>query len=36
MKAAALDWLITDTRQDFPLEPPMEHQAIVELLQQHT
>ena len=35
MKAAALDWLITDTRQDFPLAPPLEHQAIVELLQQH-
>ncbi len=35
MKAAALDWLITDTRQEFPTEPPVEHRAIVELLEQH-
>jgi mannose-1-phosphate guanylyltransferase len=35
MKAAALDWLITDTRQEFPLMPPVEHQAIAELLEQH-
>lgn len=32
MKAAALDWLITDTRQDQLAEPPMEHRAITELL----
>ena len=35
MKAAALDWLITDTRQEFPTEPPVEHRAIAELLKQH-
>lgn len=35
MKAAALDWLITDTRQEFPTEPPVEHRAIAELLEQH-
>lgn len=35
MQAAALDWLITDTRQEVPAEPPVEHRAIAELLQQH-
>lgn len=35
MQAAALDWLITDTRQEFPAEPPVEHRAIAELLSQH-
>jgi mannose-1-phosphate guanylyltransferase len=35
MKAASLDWLITDTRQEFPTEPPVEHRAIAELLEQH-
>jgi mannose-1-phosphate guanylyltransferase len=35
MKAAALDWLITDTRQQFPIMPPVEHRAIAELLEQH-
>ncbi|MBT9310646.1 sugar phosphate nucleotidyltransferase [Leptothoe kymatousa] len=31
MKQAALDWLITDTRQEV-MEPPIEHRAITELL----
>jgi mannose-1-phosphate guanylyltransferase len=35
MKAAALDWLITDTRQDAPADLPAEHRTIVELLEQH-
>ncbi|MEO1069578.1 MAG: NDP-sugar synthase [Cyanobacteria bacterium J06638_6] len=35
MKAAALDWLITDTRQEYPIMPPVEHRAIAELLEQH-
>ncbi|MFE4104640.1 sugar phosphate nucleotidyltransferase [Almyronema epifaneia] len=35
MQAAALDWLITDTRQPIPAEPPLEHKAIAELLEQH-
>lgn len=30
--AAALDWLITDTRIDVPMETPAEQQAIAELL----
>jgi mannose-1-phosphate guanylyltransferase len=30
--AAALDWLITDTRVDVPVETPVEQQAIAELL----
>jgi mannose-1-phosphate guanylyltransferase len=34
MKAAALDWLITDTRQEILVEPPLEHRAIAELLNQ--
>ncbi|MBF2049879.1 MAG: sugar phosphate nucleotidyltransferase [Leptolyngbya sp. IPPAS B-1204] len=32
VQAAALDWLITDTRQIMPASPPEEHRAIVELL----
>lgn len=35
MQAAALDWLITDTRQELPRELPLEHQAIAELLNHH-
>jgi len=36
MQAAALDWLITDTRQELPAEPPVEHRAIAELLKQNS
>jgi mannose-1-phosphate guanylyltransferase len=32
MQAAALDWLITDTRQAAPSKPPIEHHEIAELL----
>ena len=32
MQEAALDWLITDTRQAVLTEPPIEHRAITELL----
>ncbi|MCL1472144.1 sugar phosphate nucleotidyltransferase [Argonema antarcticum] len=32
VQAAALDWLITDARQDLPAQPPQERQAIAELL----
>jgi mannose-1-phosphate guanylyltransferase len=32
VQAAALDWLITDTRQTMPAHPPAEHRAIAELL----
>jgi mannose-1-phosphate guanylyltransferase len=32
VQAAALDWLITDARQSIPVEIPLEHQAIAELL----
>jgi mannose-1-phosphate guanylyltransferase len=32
VQAAALDWLITDTRQSVPANPPAEHRAIAELL----
>ncbi|MCL1467998.1 sugar phosphate nucleotidyltransferase [Argonema galeatum] len=32
VQAAALDWLITDARQDPPSQPPLERQAIAELL----
>lgn len=32
VQAAALDWLITDTRQTPPTDPPAEQRAIVELL----
>lgn len=31
--AAALDWLITDARQVLPAQPPLERQAIAELLE---
>lgn len=34
MRAAALDWLINDTRQAVLAEPPLEHKAIAELLTQ--
>lgn len=36
MQAAALDWLITDTRHAQPAMPPAEHQAIRELLGQQS
>jgi mannose-1-phosphate guanylyltransferase len=32
LQAASLDWLITDRRQELPSQPPMEGQAIAELL----
>ncbi|AKG23605.1 sugar phosphate nucleotidyltransferase [Calothrix sp. 336/3] len=32
LQAAALDWLITDARQDLPTQTSMERQAIAELL----
>jgi len=32
VQAAALDWLIADTRGDIPTETPVERQAIAELL----
>ncbi|MGG6295855.1 sugar phosphate nucleotidyltransferase [Leptolyngbya sp. AN02str] len=32
VQAAALDWLITDTRSEMPDNPPFERQAIAELL----
>lgn len=32
VKAAALDWLITDARQTQPTNPPLERQAIADLL----
>ncbi len=32
VQAAALDWLITDTRVEMPTNPPYERQAIAELL----
>ncbi len=32
VQAAALDWLITDARQEPPSQPPIERQAIAELL----
>ncbi len=32
VQAAALDWLITDTRQVLPSQPALERQAIAELL----
>lgn len=32
VQAAALDWLITDARQELPSDPPAERQAIAELL----
>ena len=36
MKAAALDWLITDTRQAELAKPPIEHHEIAELLGQQS
>jgi mannose-1-phosphate guanylyltransferase len=32
VQAAALDWLITDTRQVMPEDPPVEHKVIADLL----
>jgi len=32
VQAAALDWLITDTRKTAPASPPDEHRVIVEML----
>jgi mannose-1-phosphate guanylyltransferase len=32
VQAAALDWLITDTRRSLPFHEPAERQAIAELL----
>lgn len=32
LQAAALDWLITDTRREMPTDTPAERQAIAELL----
>jgi len=32
VQAASLDWLITDARQELPSQPPLERQAIAELL----
>jgi mannose-1-phosphate guanylyltransferase len=32
VQAAALDWLITDARQEVPTQPPLERQAIAQLL----
>jgi mannose-1-phosphate guanylyltransferase len=32
VQAASLDWLITDARHELPTAPPVEHQAIAELL----
>ncbi len=33
LQAASLDWLITDRRQELPSQPPVEGQAIADLLQ---
>ncbi|MGL5197045.1 MAG: NDP-sugar synthase, partial [Chroococcales cyanobacterium] len=33
VQAAALDWLITDTRQAIPVNTPEEGRAIAELLE---
>ncbi len=33
VQEAQLDWLITDARQDPPVQTPVEHQAIAELLE---
>ncbi|MGD1809359.1 sugar phosphate nucleotidyltransferase [Dapis sp. BLCC M126] len=35
VKAAALDWLITDTRHPFPSAPPAEHKTIKDILQEN-
>ena len=32
VQAAALDWLITDTRHPFPSAPPAEHDTIKDFL----
>jgi mannose-1-phosphate guanylyltransferase len=32
LQAASLDWLITDRRQELPTQPPLEGQAIADLL----
>ncbi len=32
LQAASLDWLITDRRQELPSQPPLEGQAIADLL----
>ncbi|MGB5963184.1 MAG: NDP-sugar synthase [Coleofasciculaceae cyanobacterium] len=36
VQAAALDWLITDTRRGLPLQEPAEQQAIAEILGSNT
>lgn len=35
VQAAALDWLITDTRHPFPSNPPLEHEEIQHILQEN-
>lgn len=35
VQAAALDWLITDTRLPFPSDPPEEHDTIQDILKQN-
>jgi len=35
VQAAALDWLITDTRHPFPSAPPAEHETIKDILQEN-
>lgn len=35
VQAAALDWLITDTRLPFPSDPPEEHETIKHMLKQN-
>ncbi|MGD1716317.1 sugar phosphate nucleotidyltransferase [Dapis sp. BLCC M172] len=35
VQAAALDWLITDTRHPFPSAPPVEHETIKDILQEN-
>ncbi|MDJ0554686.1 MAG: NDP-sugar synthase [Microcoleaceae cyanobacterium MO_207.B10] len=35
VQAAALDWLITDTRHPFPSNPPLEHETIQDFLNQN-
>ncbi|NET25904.1 NDP-sugar synthase [Okeania sp. SIO1I7] len=35
VQAAALDWLITDTRHPFPCDPPAEHETIKDILQEN-
>lgn len=36
LEAAALDWLITDSRKSLPSQPPTEQRAIAELLSSET